>query len=203
MEKCPGTSISMVWWSLPLSHGGPSPEGSPAPGTRVCFPGPGRTAPPTGQAEPSSFSPCRSMSKCRGLRTPQCSSPQTRSTQTSCGWPGAPSGSAGRNWTSTRLPLRNLGGDRSLNLTSCHATLHSLPLHTDTHTQTPFQETGLLWPPVPWIRSRSFTHRVCGPLSLLSLLLSEGLFESPLCISLLTPEILLFFNWCSSSLNNS
>lgn len=71
--------------STPESRGTLS-EGSPAPGMRVCFPGPqedGCTTHRPGRA--FLIGPCRSISKCRGPWTPQCSSPQTRSTQTSAG----------------------------------------------------------------------------------------------------------------------
>lgn len=65
-----------------------------------------------------------------------------------CGWPGAPSGSAGENctWVGCCPPDCPSGGDRFLHPTSCHAPC-TVFLCTQKHTHTPFQETGLLWPP--------------------------------------------------------
>ena len=52
-----------------------------------------------------------------------------------CGWPGTLSGSAGRNWTSTRLPLRNLGRGQvpTPNILPCNPA-QSSSAHRHTHT---------------------------------------------------------------------
>lgn len=48
----------MVWWSLPLSHGGPSQKAAQHLARGCAFQAHRRTAaPPTGQAEPSSLAP--------------------------------------------------------------------------------------------------------------------------------------------------
>lgn len=160
-----GDSSSMVWWSPPLSQGGrlrrqPSArhEGGPSRPMGGRPRGPwedGRTAHRPGRA--SLTGPCRCISN-SGPWTPQCSSPQTGSAQTSAGDQephlGLLGGTAcGRGVLHQIAPqeLREGTGPYTQ-----HAARHpcTVVLFTQTHTHKHHsRKLACSVPPVPWIRS--------------------------------------------------
>ena len=162
-----GASTSMVWWSPPESRGALS-EGSPAPGTRVCFPGPQEDSCTThSPGRASLIGPCRSISNCRGLRTPQCSSPQTRSTQTSAGGQEPHLGLLGETawrWGVVHhiAPQEPREGTGPYTQLPAMHPAQSSSANRLTHT-THSRKLACSGPPAPWIRSRSLTRRACGP----------------------------------------
>ena len=162
-----GASTSMVWWSPPESRGALS-EGSPAPGTRVCFPGPQEDSCTThSPGRASLIGPCRSISNCRGLRTPQCSSPQTRSTQTSAGGQEPHLGLLGETawrWGVVHhiAPQEPREGTGPYTQLPAMHPAQSSSAHRHTHTPHS-RKLACSGPPAPWIRSRSLTRRACGP----------------------------------------
>lgn len=143
---------------------GPSPEGSPAPGTR-CAQAHRRTGCTThrpGRAPP--HWPLQIHVQVQGSAdNPVFFSSNTQHLDL-CGWPGARPGSGWEELTSTRLPLRNLGRGQvpKPNILPCNPA-QSSSAHRHTHTNAHSRKLACSGPPVPWIRSRSFTHRVCGP----------------------------------------
>ena len=178
-----GALTSPAWWPPPLSPRGPL-EGQP--GTRLCHSQARQSLPRRPLQTPAS--------NYRDQRPPPMFCSPNRQWADLLGRPGAPSESAERNHTYGGVFHQQAPQEHPSNH---HPTVHpagpsSTHRHTDTKTHMPLWGPGLLCPHSA-LGQVPITQGVWTYFPIL-LLFSKGLFESPLWISLLTPERPFYFS---------